>query len=162
MRDFAREAATVLMNWNIVCTAAGAWMGFAVIAILNGGLREAVLLPLVGPGIAHLLSTLLLVAAMLLAVLALVARPWASLGRRALFGIGASWMGLTIAFEFLFGHFVMGASWASLLAAYDVLQGRVWVLVPVTLLLGPLLVRRLLDARGHRSRRVAGTALRAR
>lgn len=32
----------------------------------------------------------------------------------------------------------MGKSWAVLLADYDVLAGRIWTLVPVTLLVAPL------------------------
>lgn len=101
-----------------------------------------------GDAAGQLLSTFILVTLILLVVLALLAGPWASLSRKDLVGIGAAWMALTIAFEFLFGHYVMGASWPSLLSAYDLLEGRVWALVPLTLLVAPaLLLRRLLDGR---------------
>jgi hypothetical protein len=45
----------------------------------------------------------------------------------------------TIAFEFLFGHYVMGHSWDSLWADYNVLQGRLWPLVLIVTLFGPML-----------------------
>ena len=46
-------------------------------------------------------------------------------------------------FEFGFGHWVEGDSWSTLLANYDVTAGKVWVLVPAALVVGPELVRRL-------------------
>ena len=62
--------------------------------------------------------------------------------RRELVAIGGLWMTLTVGFEFGFGHYVMGHSWPHLLADYDLLDGRLWVLIPGFLLLGPLLFGR--------------------
>ena len=59
---------------------------------------------------------------------------------RALLEIGALWLVLTVAFEFLFGHYVSGASWSSLAADYDVTRGRLWPLVLLTVLVAPWLV----------------------
>lgn len=44
----------------------GVWVLMAVVAILNGGLREVVLIPRVGEYAGHVLSTGILVAAILL------------------------------------------------------------------------------------------------
>jgi hypothetical protein len=57
--------------------------------------------------------------------------------------VGALWVGLTVAFEFGFGHYVMGAPWEVLLADYDILRGRLWPLVLAANLVAPLLAGRL-------------------
>lgn len=57
----------------------------------------------------------------------------------AMWATGLYWMVATVAFEFLFGRYVAGNSWERLLADYDLTAGRVWVLVPLTLLLAPRL-----------------------
>ena len=49
----------------------------------------------------------------------------------------------TIAFEFLFGHYAMGHSWDFLWADYNVFQGRLWPLVLMVTLFGPLLAQKL-------------------
>jgi hypothetical protein len=51
--------------------------------------------------------------------------------------LGTLWAGLTLAFEFLFFHYVGKHSWAELLANYDVLHGRIWVLVVLWLFIAP-------------------------
>jgi len=57
--------------------------------------------------------------------------------------IGVIWLVLTVAFEFLFGHFVVGHPWSRLLHDYDLLQGRVWVLVLVWTTIAPYVFYRL-------------------
>jgi hypothetical protein len=49
---------------------------------------------------------------------------------------------MTLAFEFLFGHFVAGHSWARLLQDYNLLAGRVWVLLLAWVALAPYLFYR--------------------
>jgi hypothetical protein len=51
--------------------------------------------------------------------------------------IGAVWLALTLAFEFLAGHYLFGSSWERLLADYDLLRGRVWILVLLATLFAP-------------------------
>ena len=57
--------------------------------------------------------------------------------------IGAGWVVLTLAFEFLAGHYLFANSWERLLADYNVAQGRIWILVLITTLLAPVVVYRL-------------------
>lgn len=57
--------------------------------------------------------------------------------RLELLVIGALWMGLTVGFEFLVGY-VEKTPVAVTLGQYDVLAGQVWIAVPVTLLVSPL------------------------
>lgn len=52
--------------------------------------------------------------------------------------VGLFWMILTLAFEFLFFHYVGGHSWSALLANYNVLEGRVWVFMVLWIAVAPL------------------------
>ena len=119
------------------------WLGFAMVAVAGGIFRVLWLAPRLGDDIANLIETLTLVAVLM--GLIWIAVPWLcpSLERRQLRILGVFWLGLTVAFEFLFGHFVDGASWSALLANYDITAGRLWILVPLTMGLGPMSVRRL-------------------
>jgi hypothetical protein len=66
-------------------------------------------------------------------------------------GIGALWLALTLAFEFLAGHYAFGKDWAVLLEDYDLSRGRIWVMVLIVVLLAPLWtarIRGLLGAQG--------------
>ena len=56
--------------------------------------------------------------------------------------IGLIWLGLTVAFEFLFGRFVAGHSWIRLLQDYNILAGRVWSLLLLWVALAPYLFTR--------------------
>ena len=47
---------------------------------------------------------------------------------------------LTLAFEFLAGHYLFGNSWERLLADYDVARGRIWPLVLIVTFVTPLLL----------------------
>jgi hypothetical protein len=52
-------------------------------------------------------------------------------------GVGAIWVLLILAFEFLAGHYLFHNSWSSLLADYNVFRGRIWPLVLITTLVAP-------------------------
>jgi hypothetical protein len=47
------------------------------------------------------------------------------------------WLGLTLAFEFLAGHYLFRQSWDRLLADYNVARGRIWPLVLVVTAAAP-------------------------
>jgi len=57
--------------------------------------------------------------------------------------IGVLWLVLTLAFEFLAGHYVFGNPWSRLWTDYDVLRGRIWILVLVTTLVAPVIAARI-------------------
>ena len=69
--------------------------------------------------------------------------------------IGALWVALTLAFEFLGGHFLFGKPWQELFADYNLFAGRIWVMVLIVTLMTPAIAfttRRLsqgLSARGY-------------
>ena len=54
--------------------------------------------------------------------------------------LGGIWIVLTIAFEFLFFHYVTGNSWSELLANYDIIHGNLWLIVVVSTGTAPWLI----------------------
>ena len=50
---------------------------------------------------------------------------------------------MTIAFEFLFGRYVVKRSWRALLHDYNLFAGRVWLVVLVWVTIAPYLFYRL-------------------
>ena len=112
------------------------WVLLLGVAVLNGTAREFLLAPRLGAYAGHVASTVVLCAAIF--VVALLFTRW--IGPRSRGGamlIGAVWLALTLAFEFLAGHYLFGSSWERLLADYDLLRGRVWILVLLATLFAP-------------------------
>jgi len=116
------------------------WLVILLLAVLNGALRQGLLIPRIGERAGHIVSTLLLSAIILGTTWLLL--PWIeTASARDAWIIGALWVVLTIAFEFLGGHYLFGDSWEQLLAEYNLAQGRIWILILMTTLLAPVLVR---------------------
>ncbi len=114
------------------------WLLLLVLAILNGGLRESWIDPALGEQVSHVVSTLLL-SAVIVAV-TWVCSPWLRVRSvRDAWGVGVFWVVLTVAFEFLAGHYLFGHRWDQLLADYDVSRGRIWPLVLLADLVAPVL-----------------------
>jgi hypothetical protein len=103
--------------------------------------RELALRPRVDEATAHAISVGLLSAIILTVSWSTVAwiRPRSPSGA---WRIGGLWLALTLAFEFLGGHYLFGAPWSRLWADYNVLRGRIWVVVLMTTLVAPVLVVR--------------------
>jgi hypothetical protein len=123
---------------SIAIKSVGIWILLVLLAILNGGVREKLLVPLLGQQRAQPISGLLL--SIIIFVITLAVFP--ILGINSSYQawlVGGIWLLLTVAFEFLFGHFVMGKSLSKLVEAYDVLKGSLWVVVLVTTLISPYL-----------------------
>jgi hypothetical protein len=112
------------------------WFILLAVAVANGALREAILIPATGDVPGRAISTVMLSVAILL--VARLTIGW--IGVRTAAGgwaVGAMWVGLTLAFEFLAGHYLMGTPWTVLLEDYDVMAGRIWPLVLVTTMCAP-------------------------
>jgi hypothetical protein len=119
-----------------------AWAGGALLGIANGVAREVTYGRRLGEQRAHQLSVLTGIAAFA-AYFWVLQRRWPLESAPQARRIGASWTGLTIAFEFGFGRLVAGQPWEKLLADYDLRRGRLWPLFLLWLAAGPELVRRL-------------------
>ncbi|WP_335998687.1 hypothetical protein [Halorientalis halophila] len=116
----------------------GLWVVMAVVAVVNGGIREVVLIPRTGEYAGHVLSTAVLVTAILVLSGAYfswtpVEYTWAEL-----LLVGVVWTVLTVGFEFLVGY-VEGTPVSVTVGQYNVLAGQVWIAVPLALLFSPLL-----------------------
>ena len=57
--------------------------------------------------------------------------------------VGLLWLGMTIAFEFIFGNYVAKHSWETLLHDYNIFKGRLWSLVLVAITIAPYLIYRI-------------------
>jgi hypothetical protein len=135
-----------------------AWLGGIPIAIANGTARELTYKDRVGDVAAHQISTATAIA-LFAAYFAVLERRWPIPTERCALEVGATWVALTVCFEFGFGHYVDGRSWTDLLRDYDLSRGRLWSLVLVWLAVGPLVVRRLrAPVRGFPQRRPAAHA----
>jgi hypothetical protein len=117
------------------------WLGILVLASANGAVRDLVLAPGLGDPLARAISTLVLCGLILLVT-------WRSIrwigprSRRDTLIVGLLWVVLTLAFEFLAGHYLFGKSWAMLLEDYDLSRGRIWILALLTTFAAPLLLAR--------------------
>src|SRR3989338_6073547 len=104
------------------------WIVMLLVSVANGTLRDFTYGKYLSELHAHQLSTVS--GAVLLGLVILVfVSFWPPASARQALLIGFFWMTLTVAFEFLFFHFVAGHPWPALLANYDLLNGRVWVLL---------------------------------
>jgi hypothetical protein len=118
------------------------WLAVLVLANLNGAVREAWLIPYLGPGPGRVLSTVILSALVFLVTWLTIGWIRPATTRDALL-VGVLWLVLTLAFEFLVGHYVFHKPWIVLLEDYDLSRGRIWVAVLVVVLLAPLWTARM-------------------
>jgi hypothetical protein len=118
------------------------WLTILIVAVANGALREGLLKPRLGEPSAHVLSTLLLSVAVFVVTRMTIGwiRPS---GSRDGWVIGVYWVALTVAFEFLAGHYLFGTPWPVLLADYRLSEGRIWILVLASTLTAPVMSQSL-------------------
>lgn len=112
------------------------------IAIANAAIREAGYRRFLGELPAHQMSALTLIVLFGVYIWAL-SRWWPIQSSGQALAIGLIWLGLTVAFEFLFGHYVMGHPWSRLFHDYNLLEGRVWLLVLIWITIAPCVFQRL-------------------
>ena len=114
------------------------WLGMAVVAVANGVFRETVLIPRMDEYAAHVLSTALLVVAILAVSFGSFQWSATEYALAELIVIGVGWTVLTVGFEFLVGA-AEGTPVSVTIGQYDVFAGQVWIAVPLTLLFAPVL-----------------------
>lgn len=123
----------------------GMWLGMAVIAIANGYIGKTYVAPRLGDYGTHVYKTLFFIP-----VIFLFAWLYANATRgetwlaNALF-VGCFWVSLTILFEFVFGHYVLRNSWEVLIADYRIWQGRLWLLVLISVAIAPVTMAWLIN-----------------
>ncbi len=112
------------------------WFVLMIVGILNGILRGTTYGTVMTDLTAHQLSTITGIALTGLAVWFLWKRCPLESARQAWI-VGAVWFLLTVLFEFGFGHFIMGHPWSLLFADYNILEGRLWSLFLMWILIMP-------------------------
>ncbi len=118
------------------------WFLVLVLAVLNGAARETWLIPRFGDPLGRAVSTLSL--CVLIVLTAWLTISWIHPGtRNEALKVGVLWLVLTLAFEFLAGHYLFKKPWGDLLEDYNLLRGRIWIVVLPALLLAPLWTARM-------------------
>ena len=119
--------------------AVGIWMIIIPIAILNGALRESVLIKL--GAIALPLSGIIL-SLCIFAVAYFLIPKIHSCDRKEYIAFGVIWFVLTNLFDLSF-ILIEGGNFTDLLEAYNFLDGNLWIIVVLTTLLSPIIVAKI-------------------
>lgn len=120
----------------MIIRAIAVWFLILVFAVINGFVRERFLIPALGDLPGHIVSTLILSSVVLAAIL--LTSGWVGFDNfSGAFLVGGLWVAMTLAFEFLAGHYLFGNPWEKLVADYDIFHGRIWPLVLLTEFLTP-------------------------
>ncbi len=123
-----------------------AWVPMLLIAIANGALRQLTFGRVMPELHAHQLSTAIgsvLIGLFIWAVVHL----WPPASAWQAVSIGLVWLFFTVAFEFVFGRFVMHHPWSRLFNDYNLIEGRVWVVFLLWLTLAPYIFFRFSGTR---------------
>lgn len=115
-----------------------AWLIILPFMIANGMLRELVLKQLVPAPAAEAISVATGIAIMLVLTRFLL-RRLSGKATTELVRASVTLVLLTVAFEFLFGHYVDRKSWSELLANYELWNGKLWPIALATLAFTPFL-----------------------
>jgi len=118
-----------------------AWLPMVCIAIMNGTIRELSYGKFLSELRAHQVSSVSVILLLGLYVWFLT-RRWRlqSQSQTQAIAIGLIWLCLTIAFEFLFGHYVVNHSWERPTLDYNVFEGRLWMFVLVWIATAPYIM----------------------
>ena len=118
------------------------WLVLIYAEILHGIARGIFLVPHVGEFRSNQIGVL--TGSIIILVIAVIFVRWIGASRTStLLTVGVLWLGLTLAFEILFGRFVIGASWERLAADYNVVEGGLLPFGMLVLLLSPLVAGRM-------------------
>lgn len=125
-----------------------AWLIILPFMIMNGIFRELVLKQLVPAQVAEALSVALGIAIVLVLTRFLLL-PLAGKSVSQMVRASLTLVALTVAFEFLFGHYVDRKSWSDLLANYEIWNGKLWPIALAVIAFTPFLWGRwsIADAR---------------
>jgi len=118
------------------------WVLLAIVAILNGIVRQSTYGRRLPELVAHQLSTAIAMLASAAVVFA-ASCAWPLDSAAQAWTIGLTWLVMTVAFEFGFGRFVARHPWRHLVADYNLLKGRVWVVFLAWIAILPWLIFRL-------------------
>ncbi len=110
------------------------WFILMILAIINGAARDLLYLSKLGKEKAHALSTLTLMIVILIFTIVFQKLKYIENLNESML-IGVWWFILTLAFEFLAGHYLFKRSWKELLENYKINEGKLWILIPIEVLI---------------------------
>ncbi len=127
---------------NITIKAFVLWVVILMLAIINGVLRETLLMPVLGSPLGLTLSGMLL--SVLIIAVTYLSLPWfGRLPAASYVAIGMGWLCLTLLFEFSFGYLIQGKSWSQLFEAYMLRDGNLWPIVLLVVASAPYVAARV-------------------
>ncbi len=126
----------------IISKSVGIWLLIVVAAIINGAVRDKLLTPWLGAEISLPFSGITLSALVLVITYGALA-IFGKVKARVYIFIGLLWLVLTLAFEYLFGHFVLGKSWYEISQVLNVRNGNLFSIVLLITAASPWLVAKL-------------------
>ena len=132
---------------KLLGSAIGGWVVMAVAASANGIFRVIVLEPRLGAkmaGVISAISAILLI--QLIAFLSLRGEPARSW--KQLVAVAIVWLVLTVAFEFVLGHYVDGKTWSEIADDYNLLDGNLWPVVLASIVAAPFIWGRVSPSSG--------------
>jgi hypothetical protein len=133
-------------QWRIVGRSLTIWLVLIVAEIAHGILRAIVLVPVVGEFRSNQMGVF--TGSVIILLIAYFTIRWIGAKRPSeLLLVGLIWLVLTVAFEVLFGRFVVGLSWERIASDYNVLNGGLMPLGLLFLFFSPMIAAKL---RTHR------------
>lgn len=127
---------------QIVIRSLAIWLALILAEIMHGVLRAILLVPLVGKFRSNQIGVF--TGSAIIIVIAYFTIRWVGARRASeLLTVGLIWLTLTVAFEFLFGRFVMGLSWEELSSSYDLAEGGLMPLGLLILFFSPIIAATL-------------------
>lgn len=118
------------------------WLLIICAEIFHGILRAIVLVPIVGEFRSNQIGVF--TGSAIIILIAYFTIRWIGAKRKGeLLMVGGIWLVLTVAFEVLFGRFVMGLTWENLLAGYNMLNGGLMPIGLLLLFLSPMFAAKL-------------------
>jgi len=111
------------------------------IAVINGTVRDLWYIDYMEELAAHQISTITLIILLWVYINFIIKKYMPATGKQA-FLIGLFWLALTLIFEFGLG-LARGNSLSQLLDNYNMLKGRIWVLIPIWIIIAPYIAYRI-------------------
>ncbi len=133
-------------QWRLVLRSLTIWLVLIVAEIVHGILRAILLVPMVGGVRSNQIGVF--TGSAIILVIAYFTICWIGAKRPSeLLLIGMIWVLLTVAFEVLFGRFVVRLTWEELLAGYNIANGGLMPLGLLILLFSPMIASKLREKR---------------
>ena len=126
------------------------WFVLLIIALINATIRELTYKPLLEPYIgiwAHQISSITAIIFFFIAIFFFIRNSKENFSKKQLITMSSIWILLTILFETLMNFFWRKISLIQTLQTYYFWNGETWIFVLISLVISPLIVRRILNKR---------------